>query len=280
MVKAYARPEKEGYVLVTFFHGTDLATQEKYTDWDQSVAGATPEPRMSIRIPENSGTFDTRELRIVLPQDFFTNRASGGVLHSPMFVLLEEFTAGLFPGDQSSQKILFAGRVTRTVANFQGKAGLVAFFSLLQKSRLDVPMSIACNHHCGNTMFKGGCGVVQSGFQVSVDIDSVDGTEVTITTAGFTTPGSTDDRYWKRGYLLKDGLRISIRDYDGSVDTSKAIMARPVPTDWIGGSSDILAVPGCDKTVEVCRSRYNAEEFFLGLGFAIPAYQPNFEVNG
>jgi hypothetical protein len=276
MVKAYARPEKEGFVLVTFFYGAGLATQARYTDWDQDFLGHTSEPRMKLAIPENEGTFDKRELRIVLPLDSFVSRASGGVPHSPIYVIIEELTQGLFTGDQSSQKILYAGRVRRTIKNYQGQNNQAAFFSLPIKSRLDIAMGLPCNHHCAWTLFKGGCGVTP--VEVLAEIDSADGTEITVTTGIFTTPGSTDARYWKRGYAEKDGLRIAIRDYDGDVDTTKAYMANPVPSDWIlAGAASIRFVPGCDKTVETCRARWNAEEFFLGLGYAIPAHQPNFE---
>jgi len=278
MAKAYARPEKEGFVLVTFFYGDGLTTQSRYTDWDQPFLGHTSEPRMALSIPENEGTFDKRELRITLPQDIFTTRASSGVPHSPMYVIIEELTRGLFTGDQSSQKILYGGRITRTIRNFQGQNGRVAFFSLPIKSRLDVAMGLPCNHQCGWTLFHGGCGVTP--VSVTGDIDSSDGTEITVTTLGVTTPGGTDAFYWKRGYAVKDGLRIAIRDYNGGVDTSKLYMARPVPIDWVGGLNDIQFVPGCDKTVETCIARWNGEEFFMGLGYAIPAYQPNFETPG
>lgn len=280
MVKAYARSEKEGFVIVTFFHGANLATQEKYTDWDQDFLGAKSEPRMALSIPDNEGTFDKRQLRITLPLDIFTTRASSGVMHSPIFVIVEELTRGLFTGDQSSQKILYAGRITRTKKNFQGQNGKVAFFALPVKARLDIPMGLPCNHHCAWTLFKGGCGVIEANFDVVAEIISADGTEITVSDAGMLASGAADARYWKRGYAEKDGLRIGIRDYDGSVDTSKLFMARPVPVDWVGGTNDIRFVPGCDKTIEVCRSRFNAEEFFLGLGFALPAHQPNFEDPG
>jgi hypothetical protein len=273
MVKAYARPEKEGFVLVTFFYGENLGSQSRYTDWDQDFLGHSSEPRMKLSIPENEGTFDKRELRIVLPLDTFVSRASSGVPHSPIFVTVEELTQGLFTGDQSSQKVLYAGRITRTIKNYQGQNGLAAFFSLPVKSRLDIAMGLPCNHHCAWTLFKGGCGVTP--VSVNADIDSTDGTEITVNDLGITTPGGTDARYWKRGYAEYGGLRIAIRDYNGSVDTAKLYMARPVPTDWVGPT--IKFVPGCDKTIETCRSRWSAEQYFMGLGYAIPSYQPNFE---
>ena len=280
MVKALVRPEKEGFVLVTFFHGTGAATQERYTDSDLPFAGFTVEPRMSLQIPSNEGTFDKRELRIVLPTDPFTTRASSGVPHSPIFVIVEEVTRGLFTGDQNTQKTLYRGRCVRTIKNYQGRANKVAFFCLPQKARLDVQMGLPANHHCAWTLFKGGCGVVQSSFELITEITSVDGAEVTIIDGPVQAPAVGDPRYWKRGYMEKDGLRMAIRDYDGDTDDEVFFMARPVPSDWVGGSNDILIVPGCDKTIEVCRSRYSAEEFFEGLGFAIPAYQPNIENPG
>lgn len=281
MVKAEARPEKESFILVQFFHGANLLTQERYTDLDQDFLGHKTEPRMSLTIPSNEGTFVKRELRIMLPTDTFTTRLSSGVPHSPIFVIVEEVTQGLFPGDQNSQQTLYRGRVVRSIKNFQGRKDKVAIFSLPQKSRLDVAMGLPATHHCAWTLFHGGCGVVQATFDELGEIDSVDGQEATITTAAILALGAADARYWKRGYMEKDGLRVAIRDYDGATDTSKFFMARRVPDDWIlAGSFSILVVPGCDKTVETCRSRYAAEEFFMGLGFAIPAYQPNFEDPG
>jgi len=277
MVTAESRPEKEGYVLVQFFYGANLATQARYTDWDQPILGYTSEPRMALSIPENEGTFDRRELRIILPIDDFTGTAVSGSPHSPIFVIVEEATQGLFSGDQNSQKVLYRGRVVRTIKNFQGRANSAAFFCLPQKSRLDVTLGLPCNHHCAWTLFKGGCGASQISFQELTEIDSVDGNEVTITDLAITVPGGSDATYWKRGYLSKDGLRIHIRDYDGSVDPSKLYTSRKVPDSWVGGTNDVLAVPGCTKSIEVCRSRYNQEETFLGLGYKIPPYQPNIE---
>jgi len=275
MATALSRSEKEGFVLVTFFSGTDQLTQNRYTDWDQPFLGHKSEPRMELNIPENTGTFDKQELRITLPLDIFVSRATGGVPHSPMYVVIEEVTQGLSTGDSNSQKILYSGRVVRSIKNFQGQNAEAAFFCLPIKSRLDISMGLPCNHHCSWTLFKGGCGV--SPVSVTGDIDSADGTEITVTTAGVTTPGETDARYWKRGYIVKDGLRLSIRDYDGAVDTGKLYIARPVPSDWVGGSNDIRFVPGCDKTIETCRDRWNGEQYNMSLGYAIPAYQPNFE---
>jgi hypothetical protein len=274
MVKAYARSEKEGITLLTFFHGEGLGTREKYTDWDESFLGHKSEPRMSISLPANTGSFDKKELRILMPVDPFTSLASNGSPHSPIYVQIEEVTQGLFPGDQPSQKVLYSGRVVRSIRNYQGRDNMVGFFALLIKSRLDVPMGLPCNHHCAWALFHGGCGVVEASFDEVGEIDSQDGTIATVTTPAVLSQGASDARFWKRGYLEKDGLRLSIRDYDGATNTGKFYLARAAPDSWIGGTADIRFIPGCDKTVETCRARYNAEEFFMGMGYAIPAYHP------
>jgi uncharacterized protein len=274
MVKAQARPEKEGFILVAFNHGTDANTQELYTDWQQDVLGHKSTPKMALDIPDNTATFDKRELRVLLPLDDFTDRASSGVPHSPIFLSVTEVTQGLFPGDQNTQRVLFRGRVMRTIRNFQGRNNLVAFFALTAKSRLDVPMGLPCNHHCVWNVFGRGCGLDVNDFDENGQIDSVDGQEVTVTTAAVTSKTGT---YWRRGYMERGGLRIPIRDWSDA-DPTKFQMARRVPDDWISaGAISIHFVPGCDKTIETCRARYDNEEKFGGAGYAIPPYQPNFE---
>ena len=279
MVKANDRPEKESYLLVSFFHGADAGDNERYTDWTQDTQGYVSVPTMKVEIPDNTATFDEKELRVIMPLDAFTERLSCGVPHSPTFIRVDEVTQGLNEGDQSSFKTYMRGRVVRTIKNFQGEAGKVAIFALPGKARLDVSMGDPCNHHCANTLFSDRCGLNRAGFLLNVTIDSVDGQEVTITGSGFPTAGA-DDRYWQRGYLERDGLRIGIRNYNRAVDGTKLYTARRVPNDWIGAVLGVAAVPGCDKSVEICRLRYNNEQGqggsggFLGLGYAIPAYHP------
>lgn len=280
MVTSESRPEKEAYILVAFYYGASLSQIARYTSWERSILGHTPEPRMSVLVPENEGTFDQRTARVVLPNDAFVTRASSGLPHSPIFVVIQEVTQGLFPGDQDSFRTLFRGRVDRVIRNFQGQSGRSAFLCLNRKARLKKKMGLPCNHQCAWALFHGGCGVDQASYQINTEIDSVDGQEVTITDSEVTALGVADERYWKRGWMRKDGLVVSIRDYNGGEDPTKFYMKRRVPSDWIGGSNDILIVPGCDKTIETCRARFDAEEFFLGMGYAIPAYQPNTESPG
>jgi len=120
MAKALARPEKESYVLVDFRHGTNALENEKYTDWTVDFEGYTSTPDMEVNLPANTGTFDSKELRITMPTDAFTERAASGAPHSPIFVTVQEVTQGLFAGDVGSQLTVFRGRVMRTVKDPRG----------------------------------------------------------------------------------------------------------------------------------------------------------------
>ena len=273
MATALSRPEKESYTLVTFYHGALLASQEKYTDWDQAVPGYQSEPRMSVELPANTGSFDQKEQRVILPLDAWTTAVSNGQPFSAIYVEITEVTQGLFSGDQGAEHVVFQGRVVRSIQNFQGMNGRVGIFSLPLKSRLDIPMGIPANHHCALTLGVGKCGAAPVG--IVAQVASQDATENTVVDSAITTPGTTDARYWQRGYIEKDGLRITIRSYDGDTDITKIYTTRALPADWIG--TNVTFFPGCDKTVETCRARWNSESTFLGMGYAIPAYQPNFQ---
>jgi len=273
MGKALDNYEKESYLLVTFYHGTNATTIERYTDWQQSVSSAVSTPKMAVRIPENTGTFEEKEMRILLPDDPFVTRLANGLQHSPVFVKIVEVTQTLVTGGQNTELVLYRGRLQRSIGNYQGRSKTVGLFFLPAKSKLQIALGIPCNHHCPWTLFGRGCQLVKSSFDVVGEIDSVDGKIITVTTANVI---NKLDRYWRRGYATKGGLSVPIREWIDT-DPTKVGMARRVPNDWIGGSGDIVFTPGCDKTIAVCRTVYNNEEHFAGIGIAIPSYNPNFE---
>lgn len=275
MAAGESTPEKESFLLVLFRYGDpDNLSEERYTDLDQDFSGFISTPGLEVELPENSGHFDDKETRIILPADTFTERLTNGLPHSPVYVRIEEVTQGLAPGDTNSQRILFNGRVERGRRTYQGRNNSIAILALPAKSRLDLPLGLPCNHHCVWTLFGAGCGLLASAFELTGEIDSVDGQELTVTDTSITTKTGT---YWRRGYLWKDGLAMMVRDWSDA-DPTKFHMARRVPDDWVAaGPGTILFTPGCDKTIETCRARYFNEEHFMGLGFGIPAYNPIIE---
>jgi hypothetical protein len=285
MPSGISRPEKEGYLLVQFQYGDPLTWQYAYyTDWGQDTAGYISTPGMEVDVPENVGTMDEREARIVLPVDAFTGPLSSGLPHSPIFIKVTEVTVGLFSGDATHELVTFNGRVSRAIKNFEGMADAVAMFATPAKSRLDVSMGDQCNHTCIWALFRGGCGtdgLLESSHHVFAEIAAIDGQVVTaVPNAALTSlvsPGGNVDRYWERGYLQKDGCQIGIRIWS-ILDPLTFILRRRPPNDWLlAGPGSIKFVPGCHKSVEDCRDVWDNEGNFKGLGYAMLPYNPLFE---
>lgn len=274
MTHAYAQPEKESFCLVTFQYGDPLApTFSRYTDWNEDyVGGYVGTPAMKIQLPENSGTFEERPLKIEMPLDNFTDTASNGLPHSPIYVTVQEISRALSGGPEALSLFAFRGRVTKTIRNSDGKSGRVMFNALPVKSRLEIPLALACNHHCPWTLFGRGCGLALASFRVSGTITAIDGKKITTATAGVVS--GHPDKYWHRGYVQFDGLRIGIQNWTLANPTELFLVKQP-PASWVGPS--VFFVPGCDKTIETCRTRYNNEQHFGGVGYAIPAYNPILE---
>jgi hypothetical protein len=289
MVTAAGSPEKESYVLVLFRYGDPNVVQfSRYTDWQMDFEGHVSTPAMGIEFPENAGTFDEKELRILMPIDSFTSAVGSGAPHSPIFVQIEEITAGLFAGDAGTRRIIFKGRVTRTIKNFQGRNDTVAFFALPAKSRIDVPMGLQCNHHCINRLFSPGCGLIQANFEQLGEIAVMDGKEITISTPNSTltapvAPGGDNSRFWERGFLEKDGLKIGVHIWTIADPTVFVLRRRPPNTWLLAGGNSIKFVPGCHKTIEDCRDVWDNEQGqagsggFAGFGYAMLPYNPMYE---
>lgn len=291
MTNAQQSPEKNSYLLVVIRHGDPLAPIfERYTDFAAEVEGHASVPGMEVQIPDNNGTFDKTELKMLLPLDDFTDEVSSGLPHSPMFLQIDEVTLPTFIGESGSRRILYKGRVTRTIRNYQGRGNAVAFFALPAKSRLDVPMGLQCNHHCYARLFSPLCGLNISSFQEFGQIAAMDGKVITITTPNPalmspTSPGGRVDRFWERGYLEKDGLQIGVHIWVDTDPTHFVLRRRP-PNSWLlAGASSIKFVPGCHKTIQDCREVWDNEEGqgsvtgggFAGYGFAMLPYNPLFE---
>jgi hypothetical protein len=287
MVQAIDKPEREGYLLVTIRYGDPtFPTFSYYTDWTQDTLGFLSTPSMEVDLKGNVGTFDEREVQIALPKgDAFTTAFSGGLTHSPAFARIEEITAGLAAGDAGERRVVFNGRVVRSIKNFEGRSDTVVLFCQNVKSRLKVPMGLACNHHCDFRVFGPGCnagGLIASAHEKYSELAAIDGNEVTVDAGASsivtpTSPGGNVDRYWERGYVEKDGLRIDIHIWSLADPTVFSLRRRP-PDSWLlAGSTSIRFVPGCHKTIEDCRAVWDNENQAGHFGYGMLPYNPQFE---
>lgn len=275
MSTAQDTPEKSSYLLLSIFHGENQATIERYTDLPYHFLGHTSTPEMEVSIPKNSGALDAEEMEIDLPLDVFTTNLSNGLPHSPCYIQLTEVTDSETTGVASDQRRFWAGRIMRSIRNPEGRSDSVKLFVLSRKGRLKIAMGISCMHECPWSLFGYGCkeGISIDDFDEFGTIASVDGKLVTVNTSAIT---SKTGRYWRRGYLEFDGLRISVRDWSDT-DPTKFYMARRVPDSWVTGSPSIHFVPGCDGSITTCRDVYGNEEFNGAIGNAMPPHNPNFQ---
>jgi len=229
-------------------------------------------PGGDLELGATSVAFSDKPVTVILPlrTSTFSDQISGGEPFPETLVRVWEVTRSLITGDQAVFKLL-DGKIGKAVRNYKGKEGLVGIECVSVKDELTTPMGIQINAQCPWILGSEACGV-----DLSLKIDQA--TVLTINNKSITVfwnsgPVLTQEYYF-RGYLKYDDLRIPIRAWDfQDVETIGTAMTPPLS--WLG--KIISVVPGCDKTIEVCRDRWLNEERFGGSGFKMPAYKPNFE---
>lgn len=253
-------------MLVTFTYGA-TPNVIRYTDWTSPVSlwgqVYASVPQMEVKLPANTIGLRENPIGIKLPLNAFTAALSIGEPHPFVDVEVREYIVG---EADSLAKIMWRGRAAKSTRNFQGDDRLVRIEGKNIKSRLGVPLGIPATPTCQWTFGGKGCGVDTAALVESATITAID--RMTITTTGLTT--TMTDRYFHRGFVEIDGLRIGVREYTTGEDL---ILVREPPRRWLGQVAAIT--PGCAKLIEVCRDTWDNEENFMGCGYAIPNYQPN-----
>ena len=263
--------EKVSAMLVEIRWGDPAAPSYlRLTDFTSDVSFQslvyTAEPRLEIKGLEISGIFDAdKPVQFVFPliTGGVLDKATSGQRHSPIFISLWE---KLFSttGGQDQVLTFFRGKAIRTTRNYNGRKDFVLFEAFGVKQRLAIALGLIAGHQCQWPFGGRGCGAAVT--QETGTMTAVTGTSATITGLG-----GHANRFWHRGFVERDGLRIEVRDWLSG--TTFELMAEP-PPDWIGQA--VKVHEGCDKTIAVCRLK-GKEEKFSGFGSAIPAYSPNFE---
>lgn len=160
----------------------------------------------------------------------------------------------------------FHGTLIRLLANPQGHPGLAKIeaanvWHRCKSHPLGLSATTRCPWKFGDDHM---CKVDVEALIETVTISSVAGKAVTVSSVA----DSSD--VWSSGYLRRGDLAIGIKDFDGA-DTFT--LAEPPPSSW-AAAVDLQAVPGCNKTIDQCRSRWDNESQFGGFGIAIPAEDP------
>jgi len=266
-------PTQSARWLLIFTWGSNtLRLTDRETDQTEAALGGvfTAAPSLEIELPANTGDLDERPLilRVLRDSNALFQALTSGESHAPVTVKIYEQISQA-SGSPYSTLFHYWGRFSRVVGNTEGREGLVRIEALTLKSDLEIPMGLPCTPQCVWTLGDHNCLAILPLFTGTVA--SLPQTSQAILTGVLP---NADPHYYERGYLHLDGLRIGIAAWDGA-DPTLFTLRTKVPQAWIG--QVVGVVPGCDKTIATCRSRYNREETFGGFGFGIPDHQPNIE---
>lgn len=265
--------EKVTALLVELRWGAPSApTYRRITDYssDLSFQSLTykSEPRMAIQGLEVSGIFDPdKPVQFILPREAgdVTDNATIGQRHSPISVQLWEKLLST-SGGQDQILSLFKGKIIRATRHYNGNPDMILFEGFGVKQRLAIPLGLVAGHQCQWPFGGRGCGVAVP--SSTGTLSAISGKTVTVTGL----PGQPS-RYWHRGFIEYDGLRIEIRDWVSGNDFE--LMAEP-PAGWLTKTVTVFA--GCDKSIDVCRNRWGNEANFAGFGISMLPYSPNWEL--
>ena len=229
-------------------------------------------PGGDLEIGASTISFADKPLTVILPliPTLFSDQISNGEPFPETLVRVWEVTRSLISGAEEVFKI-FDGKLGKAVRNYRGREGLVGLECVSVKGQLATPMGIQINAQCPWVLGSEACGVDLPPKHDACTPLTIGNREITVF---WNTGPVLEQEYYFRGYLKYNDLRIPIRSWDFQ-DVTRIGTSTTVPVSWLGKL--VTVVPGCDKTIETCRARWDNEARFGGSGFKMPAYKPNFE---
>lgn len=265
--------EKSSQLFIEFKYGDPAAPTilrlTRYTyDTLLDTFTWTAAPDLEVSVPDISGVLNDKPLSISGPPETGSNffaRLGNGEPHSPVYVTVWEVLKGT--AAQPDQRLkLFTGRVARVTRNYR-RQGWILIEMRGIKLRLNNSLGIIAMHQCSHTLGDRGCkaAVVTSTGTMTV----ITGKTVTITGLS-----GQANRFWHRGFVERQGLRLPIREWVSG--TTFELTDEP-PADWVNQS--VKVYEGCDKTIETCRAKFANEANFVGIGHAMLPYSPNWELS-
>jgi hypothetical protein len=281
MVSAINQAEKQSFFLVSF---TNLVTNTffaKFTtlDSDYVFEGQEyeSEPRMTVKLPRNDGTLGEEPCMIALPSTVqFAQDVTSGLRYPACEMRVIEVIKG---EGAIATKVLrpFRGLMKLARRKVGGRASSVTISALPLKARLaDIALGMPCMQNCINRLGDGRCKVVMTSSprRLTLTVASIDGPKITLSG---TIPTGLEERFYQRGYVIRQGFEFEIRDWhnESNGDRSEFFLFRRPPDSWIGQS--VVVFSGCDKTPGTCESRYSNISNFNGAGVKMPAYNPIYE---
>lgn len=292
-----SRSHKKVTCLVRFRPGTrpPILLSDNLSEMTFRGGRYVPVPSISISVPEDTGTlqevFAEIDAPLVVPgqttvSDFLEQISSGRAF--------PETSVTVYQIVHETEKVLtlFDGIASKAFRNKSGKRNRVSIQAMDALTRLKVPLGLPLNHTCAALAFgetgcffnKGGiyhAGTNPGGLIIQSYVSFADrGFVVSINALDVSQenrirfPGSYS---WANGYIERDGLRLAIREH--RVGTNTFVLFRQPPAEWNGAAFPVELHPGCRQTRENCEV-YGNVQHFMGVGHAIPAYNPTLQEGG
>lgn len=224
-------------------------------------------PAMDIEIRPQTGGIEDEPALVTVPLD--TEPLASMIIepHAEVeVVILEADFADLAPNPTSR----FIGRIGKTIARRHGRTRLIQFECWGRKAFLDqLSLGIKTTDRCPLIFGDMTCQAVV-GFE-DVEVMSVSRRSLYFVSLPNDDIGGGNGRY-TRGHVTFQGLSIGILRH--RVGEARVVLMKNPPGGWLGQTVRIFE--GCDKTIPDC-TFYGREESFLGIGLAMPKYQPILE---
>ncbi len=273
--------EKRCFLLIAFRYGNPLSpTFIRYSDYTDDVTSGgftySSIPEIRARIPAYTGGLTEETLLIEVPRNAFVDRLSNGEAHAPVDVtVVEVLDVASLATSAPHMDTLFKGRLTKAVRNYNKQKGIVGLFAQNWKGRLKASLGMPALNECVLTFGGKGCRVIVP--TVPGEVTQIVDNRLTIKKPGGS--ASLDpvaDRQWQWGYIEREGLRLTTRDWSNTSpeNPDHFYLDDYAPQDWLNQAVTVVA--GCSKLISGCRFWLN-EERFLGIGIAIPARHPVLE---
>lgn len=276
----------------------DTPTVIRLTDLSDEVTvdGEVYTPALvEVKLGKSTATLEESPTTIEVLRSYIDDEMSLGPFARVAVRITEVVT-----GDSGDEILVpFIGYVFRTTRNPQGHDETDLLTCYTAKKMLSQQLNLPADHQCVWQLFGPGCltvntetgppsaptapasqGPIVDDYISACTLTSAVGDLVTVT--DLIDVGTLNGPLWDQGYLEYRGLRLKIRGWDavvtpigGGLVTTTFQLVKPPPASWIG--SVMRAVPGCPKTVEACRERYDNEPNFCGPGYATLPYNPLLE---
>lgn len=232
-------------------------------------------PSLKITLPPYTGVFERKEIEVefaVKDSPQFAEAITSGRAHAEVYSRAWQWIR-----DDGSDRLrmLFSGRLTLATRNPSGRQGILKLNLVTPKAETQRASGIISDSKCQwtfgdlKTCTKDLGPLTESGSITFINRNA-------LTIIGL---AAHPDRYWNKGNVVADGVSIPIKEW---ISGTTFLLTKLLPKEWEDtvtgfGSKSVSVIPGCDKLADTCLHTWDNLDNFLGIGIAIPTYNPFFE---